>query len=168
MSGSSPPLPKTDVIPIEILSKPSTVIKCFNKTITDNETSYELTLITMKRSFLLVINNIEMGFLQALRTRQDNITMSESELIESFMNKNTLLRGLSLAISGYSTCLIDSANSVASLSLASRLSKTLNDNGPVYVANNMEAPDRLDVIYRQVFQFILKSMVVRTGHNKSS
>ena len=104
---------------------------------------------------MLVINNVECtkGFMMC-HLKQMGAAMSGEALIQSFMNENSSLKGLSLAIGGHSTCLIASENSLASLSLASRLSKSLNNNGPVYVANNLEAIDKLEEIYNKIFQFV--------------
>jgi hypothetical protein len=148
-------------IPYDVISKPSNVIKTFNKTIRVAESFYEMTLITMKRSFLLAIENVEPGGPLGRLNPPTDTTLSSDMLIQSFMSGNNSLKGLSLAIGGHSTCLIASEHSLASLSLASRLSRSLNNNGPVYVANNTQAPsdtldqqDNVTSLYERIFQFV--------------
>lgn len=136
---------KKDAPKFEVLAKPSDVIKTFNKTISVAGSYYELTLITMKRSFLLVMEDAQEG--------RNIAAMSSETLIQSFMRENSSLKGLSLAVGGNATCLIASEHSLASLSLASRLSKTLNNNGPVYVANNIQQSE-LSSLYEKVFSFV--------------
>jgi hypothetical protein len=151
-------------ISFEVLSKPSNTIRTFYRTVNVAGSSYEMTLVTMKRSFLLVLDNVEGNFL--MRNQNEDV-MSREMLIQSFMSDNSSLKGLSLAIGGHNTCLIASENSVASLSLASRLSKSLNNNGPVYVANNLQMPDetldRVDGIsnlYDKIFQFVRQNYIL--------
>ena len=154
-----------DAVPFQIVSKPSTIIKTFRKIITIDGQSYELILVTMQRSFMLVVKNCNSNLLPnfpALNQKDDGeVAMSEEMLVQSFMNENLPLKGLSLAIGGHSTCLVASENPLASTSLASRLSKKFNLNRPVYVANDTQTPDDLcelndltSKLYLKIFQFV--------------
>lgn len=152
---------KKNVVPTEytITSKPSKVVQHHQTTIDHDGTTYSLDLVTMKRSFLLVINNVGLGELSMREVENDQ--MSQEEIIGCFMETNSSLRGLSLAIGEHSTCLIDSENSLASATLATRLSKKFNLNRPVYVANNLQishgtidSAGALSNIYVKIFQFV--------------
>lgn len=160
-------------IPYEILSRPSKCIKVHHKTIMIDSTTYQLVLIRMSRTFLLAINNLNTctdsipGIPQRVMAAtvgscDDNtVGLSEDQLIRCFMESNSNLRGLSLAIGDICTCLIESDNSLASSSLATRLSKRLNLSRPVYVANNLqvsqdiiELSQYMSKFYMKVFQFV--------------
>ena len=140
------------------ISNPSKCINQFQTVINIDEASCHLVLVTMKRSFLLAINCKGFGSLSHPNT--DRVFPRE-QLICGFMESNPALRGLCLAIGDHSTCLIPSDNSLASATLATRLSKKFNKNRPVYVANNLQLPyDSLDSstmmskLYMKVFQFV--------------
>lgn len=82
--------------------------------------------------------------------------MSQNEIIKSFMESNSSLKGISLAIGEHSTCLIDS---LASATQASRLSNKLHK--PVYMANNMQlSHDTIESsgvkakLYMKIFQCV--------------
>ena len=148
-------------IPVKVVSKPSDVIKAFERTISLAGSFYDLTLITMKRSFLLVIDSVDERKITRPDRKQHAKNMSSERILESFLVGNPALRGLSLAIGGHSTCLIASEHSLASSSLAVRLSKSLNNNGPVYVANNMQPPndtpdqfENVTGLHEKIFQFV--------------
>lgn len=157
---SSDPQPKC-----EITSNPSKVIKYFEKTIVVDDAPIKLDLVTMKRSFLLVISNgsrnsLPINILEPQKNAPQR-ELTREELIRGFMDSNSSLKGLSLAISGCSTCIKESDNSLSSATLASRLSKKLNADRPVYVANNIQLPhDSIDSggltakLYLKIFQFV--------------
>lgn len=116
-----------------------------------------LTLVIMKRSFLLALSNEH----NRLAVQGDP---TRESLVEGFMSSNSSLKGLSLAIGDCSSCLIPSNSDLNSSTLAMRLSKKFNSNGPVYVANNFDfARDTIDTseflsrLYMKVFQFISKN-----------
>lgn len=136
-----------------ITSNPSEIIKHYNRVITIDGVSLGLILVTMRKSFLLSIHNV--GILD------QNDEISKDSMIRGFMNSNQNLTGLSLAIGDQSTCIMNSDNSLDSATLASRLSKKLNIDRPVYVANNLNLPyDSIDdstfksKLYLKVFQFV--------------
>lgn len=136
-----------------ILSNPSNVIKYHRRVVTIDGITLSLILVSMKRSFLLTIQNAS-SF-----DNQDEI--SKDGMIMGFMNSNQTIKGLSLAIGDQSTCIINSDNSLDSATLASRLSKKLNLDRPVYVANNYNPPyDTIDdsafksKLYLKTFQFV--------------
>lgn len=158
-------------VPYEILRSPSGVIKTYERVVSIDDTQYQLVLITMSRSFLLSINDLTTGedLYPSLPKRSipanegdcNKIQLAQHELIRYFMEAHPNMNGLSLAIGEHSTCLIDSANSLASSTLATRLSKKFNLNRPVYVANNIQVPRNLIDIsefmskfYMKVFQFV--------------
>lgn len=155
-----------DTVPFEIISKPSATIKTFQDCIVVDENAFELILVTMKRSFLLVIkkrsDNTLTQFTHPSQGDKVEETMSEDMLVQSFMNQNLPLKGLSLAIGEHSTCLKPSDNSLASTSLASRLSKKLNNGQPVYVASDIQVSsqdtcdlsDFMSKFYLKIFQFV--------------
>lgn len=157
----------------QITSKPSKGINTYHKLIDVDQSTYLLTLLTMSRSFLLSISNVRVGsnLLPGLprqlmddiedEKNSDDIKMPHSTLIRCFAESDSRLKGLSLAIGERSTCLIESENSLASCTLASRLSKKFNLNRPVYVVNNIEIPrDQIDVsdfmckFNMKMFQFV--------------
>lgn len=155
----------SNAVSFEIVSKPSTIIKTFRKIITVDGQSYELILVTMKRSFLLVVknsnNDLLPNFPSLNKTDDGEVTMTGEMLVQSFMNEDSPLKGLSLAIGEHSTCLVASENPLASTSLASRLSKKFNLNRPVYVANDIQVPhdncdltDLMSKLYLKIFQFV--------------
>lgn len=150
--------------PYEVQSKPSAIIKSCQKTITISDKAYDLTLVTMKRSFLLVVKSAESirpCIPQFVNVNGSDADMSDEELVQGFMDVNPPLKGLCLAIGDHSTCLIPSENSLASSSLAIRLSKKLNLNRPVYVVSDIQAPtdtfdapDVMSRLYLKIFQFV--------------
>lgn len=138
----------------KILSEPSCVIKVHNTTVTLEDIPITMTLVTMKRSFLLALDNRSDSF-------TFNTSSSPEALIEGFMGTNSSLKGLSMAIGDCSSCLIPSNSDLSSSTLALRLSKKFNSGGPVYVANNFEfGRDTIDTseflsrLYMKVFQFV--------------
>lgn len=142
----------TDNFKTTITSNPSNVIRHHNKVINIDGVSLSLTMVTMKRSFLLTIQNAG----NSDRTEE----ISKDSIIRGFMVSNRNLNGLSLAIGEQSTCIINSDNSLDSATLASRLSKKLNLDRPVYVANSSNVPyDTIEgntfksKLYLKVFQF---------------
>lgn len=131
--------------------------------------SIELNLVTMKRSFLIAINNVDLVQSQGFDVQipftgnEDNKSsdVTRDDMIRGFMDSNMSMQGLSLAIGKHNTCLINSDNSLASATLASRLSRKLNLDRPVYVANNFQFPDNTvesdtfqAKLYMKVFQFV--------------
>lgn len=153
-----------------VISNPSKVIGHHRQLINIEDVSLELNLVTMKRSFLLSINNVDLdGFrdfgeqqipLNSGGEEQVNV-ITRDDMIRGFMDSNSTMKGLSLAIGQHNTCLMNSDNSIASATLASRLSKKLNQNRPVYVANNFQfSNDTLELdsfmakLYMKVFQFV--------------
>jgi len=139
----------------------SKVIKYVTREVEIEGVRVYLGLVTMKSSFLVVVNS--KSFNDSLDQMDDDHDkeLSREAVIRGFSNSNDSLRGLSLAIGEHSTCLINSESSVASSTLATRLSKKLNQNRPVYVANNFHLPhDTLDPdgfvtkLYMRIFQFV--------------
>lgn len=144
------------------ISYPSKVIKYFWEIFEINGTAVSLTLITMKKSFLLCINNHKPGELvgQQESSNMKNSFLTE-QLMRGFMGNNQNLKGLSLAVGDVNTCIVGSENSLESAMLASKLSKKLNFNRPVYVAYNVQLPLDTDDgigsnarLYLKVFQFV--------------
>lgn len=165
-----------EAVAFKIQSKPSAVIKSHQRTITIDGKAYELILVTMKRSFLLVVKDAacissSLGLPPPLLNVDGaEADMSGEALIRSFMNVNSPLQGLSLAIGEHSTCLIPSDNSLASTSLATRLSRKLNLNRPVYVAsdvkpstNSLDMTDFMSKLYLKIFQFVNANYPVCAG-----
>lgn len=144
------------------ISNPSEVIKHFWEFIEINGTAISMTLITMKRSFLLTVNNFKPSELTGqYQTEKHSVGVLKDSIKRGFMGTNNNLKGLSLAIGELNTCIIGCENSLDSAMLASKLSKKLNDNKPVYVAYNVQLPlDTEDGIgstaklYMKVFQFV--------------
>lgn len=134
-----------------VVAEPSQAIKHYEQVVVICGVEVCFTLVTMKRSFLLVI---------------DNPATAPQNAMMGFMKSNSTLKGLSLAIGEHSTCIIDSQSSIASATLASRLSKKFNQNRPVYVANNFQpAHDMIDSegfiskLYLKTFQFVESNYV---------
>lgn len=128
------------------------IIKYFETVIQVGTVDVQLTLITMSRSFLLHLGEPEIS----ARTGD---TLTKEDIARKFMDAN--LKGLCMAIGQHSTCLIESDNSLASATMASRLSKKFNQDRPVYVANNVIVPqheldssDFIAKLYLKVFQFV--------------
>ena len=142
---------------LKISSRPSEVVRQVEKFIDFNgpleKVIIKLTLVTMRRSFLLAINRVN-------SVKESGDTMSNEDMINCFRDSNTSLNGLSLAIGDQSTCLVPSDNSVASATLATRLSKKLNSNRPVYVASSINLADEMSEsnlmpkLYLKIFQFL--------------
>lgn len=136
----------------KLVSQPSEVIKSVAKTIEIDKVHLKLTLVAMKRSFLLVISNVG----------DDTVyQINPDDMVRGFSASNLPLQGLSLAIGKHSTTIIDSDNSLASASLATKLSEKLNLNRPVYVANNFQLPYNfvepdsfMSKLYLKLFQFV--------------
>lgn len=148
----------------EVLARPSAVIKHHRKTISHHNQGYDLLLVTMKRSLLLVVKKVEgsvLGLPPLVDGDEKEADLTDLELVQSFMNANPPLRGLSLAIGEHSTCLIPGENSLASSSLATRISRKLNLNRPIYVvseiqiaADDLDAADLMPNLYLKIFQFV--------------
>lgn len=144
------------------ISKPSSVMKHFWEVLEVNGTAISLTLVTMRNSFLLCINNYKPGELTGQQElSQLRIGVVRDGLLRGFMGTNENLRGLSLAIGELNTCIVSSENSLHSATLASKLSKKLNSNRPVYVAYNVQLPHDTDdgigssaKLYLKIFQFV--------------
>lgn len=140
--------------------EPSKYVKYFKQTLVLDESQIELRLVTMRRSFLLVISGLDDG---------DNLDDEASEvsrdaMIKGFMESNNRMKGMSLAIGQSSTCILNSNNSLNSTSLAERLSKCLNQNRPVYVANNfgmIKSGEFIDKLYMKIFQFVKNHYIIR-------
>lgn len=165
MSGQeTQPVISESGCPLVVEANPSNVIKHHQRVLNISGSQINLTLITMKRSFLLVVSNESNSGPTAFEepTRGDNSdSISKEDMIRGFMGSNSTLKGLSLAIGGLNTCIVNSENSLASATLASRLSKKCNNNRPVYVANNFQFPhDTVDPdefsakLYLKIFQFV--------------
>lgn len=151
----------TPASPCVVTSKPSKVITNHDTFVEVNGVSIHSSLVLMKRSFLLVLNNACLSQRASIKTAIDGDKITKEEVIRGFMNTNTTLRGLSLGIGEHSSCLIESDESIISSTLATRLSKKINRNRPVYVANNIKLPqEELDPsgfmakLYLRVFQFV--------------
>lgn len=144
------------------VSKPSQIIKHFWELFEINGTAVSLTLVTMRKSFLLCVNNYKPGELTGQQeASQLRIGVIRDEILRGFMGTNENLRGLSIAIGELNTCIVSSENSLHSATLASKLSKKLNYNRPVYVAYNVQLPHDTDdgigsgaKLYLKIFQFV--------------
>lgn len=132
-------------------AEPSEVIKHFEKVISLDQMKVRLHLVTMRRTFLLQIGN------------DDDSKLEDADPIRSgFSGSNHALDGLSLAIGDQATHITSSGNLLESASLASRLSKSVNRNRPVYIANNFIYPTRYtnehgqlaSQLYMKIFQFV--------------
>jgi len=150
------------------ITKPSRSIRTYSETISFDASSYHMILVVMDKTFLISINSVTKrsflfpNLLEQVSPHTENnegLKKIEDEDMSSLTDSN--LKGLSMAVGEYSTCLIDSDNSLASTSLATRLSRKLNNNRPVYVANNLNMPsdlvdmsDFMSKFYMKVFQFI--------------
>lgn len=147
----------------EVIAQPSEVIHHHEKFIEIEGVRVMLTLVTMKRSFLLVIGN---SGVDILPQHSQDPQLERERMIRGFMRSNSTLSGLSLALGEHNTCMIESNSSLASATLASRLSKKLNKNRPVYVANNFQcASNVIDTetlttkLYLKIFQFVQSKYV---------
>lgn len=136
----------------EIISKPSEVIKSIEKEVDIDRVRLTVTLITMKRSLLLVINSADECRIQLV---------DPDDLVRGFSASNSPLLGLSLALGKHNTTILESSNSLDSASLATKLSEKLNLNRPVYVANNFQIPydfvnpdNFMSKLYLKLFQFV--------------
>lgn len=144
-------------ISCRVTSNPSNVIKHFEELITVGQTRARLNLITMKRTFLLDISHNSI-FSDAI----SNDKPKASHLIDGLNTNNTALNGLSLALGDYNTIISFRGDTHASSNLATRLSKSLNKNRPVYVSNNleysldpvMEQGNLTSLLYMKIFQFV--------------
>lgn len=152
---------KLEASPYELISSPSKTINHYSQILSISDATIELNLVTMKRSFLLVINNVSLEGRGDQREASVDDAMSIDQMIRGFMNSNDSLKGMSLAIGQCSTCIVNSESSLDSVTLAQRLSKSLNLNRPVYVANNFQYPrDTVDStefmtkLYMKIFQFV--------------
>lgn len=122
------------------VTTPSKAIRHFETTLELDGLHIRVDLITMRRSFLLAVNN--------------------ADTPRGFRDCNTSLNGLSLSIGGLSTCLINANTSESSTTLALRLSKKFNNNNPVYVSNNVMPGRDIDMesftskLYMKVFQIV--------------
>lgn len=148
----------------DIIAKPSKGIGVHETTLSLENVPVGLTLVTMKRSLLLVIHDTDSNsafrFLDIDATGM-NEHMAREMMIQGFTNSNRALKGLALSIGDHSTCIISSENSLNSATLASRISKKLNYNRPVYVASNLEQPQHvldsgmvMAKFYMRVFEFV--------------
>lgn len=146
----------------DMISKPSKTISVHEATISIEDVPINLTLVAMKHSLLLVIHDSDSQPVMNLGDLGPaDRHVSREVMIQGFMNSNSSLRGLALGIGEHGTCIISSDNALNSATLASRISKKLNANRPVYVANNLTQPQQVldsDIViakfYMRVFQFI--------------
>lgn len=149
-------------IVIETISRPSKTIRLYETTICIEDVPINLTLVTMKHSILIVIHDsgskpiLNLGDMSA-----ENKHIAREIMIQGFMSSNTSLKGLALGIGEHGTYIISSDSALNSATLASRISKKLNANRPVYVANNITQPQQVldsDTViakfYMKVFQFV--------------
>lgn len=91
----------------------------------------------MERTFLVVVDEAK---------SYDAIPFSQSK---------SCLDSLSMAIGDLSTSISYKGNPLVSSSLAIRLSKSCNQNRPVYVANNLQCSDEQTAdLYGIIFQFV--------------
>lgn len=128
----------------ETISRPSKRIGHFEDIIKNDQVSLRLTLITMKRSFLLAIN-------PCVHFGAEDARISKEQFAKSYLD------GLSLALGDLYTCIIDRGDesSVASCTLASRLSRSVNGNKPVYVSVNHSIPsENIENVYQKIFRFV--------------
>lgn len=120
------------------ICEPSQVISYNEDIITLEGIQIQLILICMKRTLLLVIDKPN---IDAFVDDRSGININKAErVLQGFSSTNNSLNGLSMAIGTLSTTLINSEHSIISSKLASNLSVKINQNRPVYVANNFEIP----------------------------
>lgn len=141
----------------QVTAEPSKVIKHFTTFITLSKVAIQLNLITMRGTILLVVNDMSLSS----ACDSPNSNMTKHDLVQALTNPSMVLDGLTLAIGDHSTCLTTRGDSHASAALASRLSKAVNKNRPVYVASNLRTGTDLDDISSQlhmkIFQFVRSS-----------
>lgn len=110
------------------------MIQATEKVITYDDIRIHLTLLSMHRTFLLVL---------------------ERDGYSTNFDQTSPLEGLSMAIGEYSSPIYNSGDPLASSSLAARLSKSCNKSKPVYVANNSGASEEITSnLYMNIFQFV--------------
>lgn len=138
--------------PYELISEPSKVIRTVDTVLDIDRVRLRLVLVTMRRSFLLVISQPD-----ANKVHQ----VDPFDMIRGFTASDMPLQGLSLALGKHNTTIVESENSLASATLATRLSEKFNLNRPVYVSNNFQLPYDfvnpdmfMSKLYLKIFQFV--------------
>lgn len=166
MTTEANPSAEDDITNIvcETVSKPSRTLCMHETTLSLEDIPVGVTLITMERSLLLVIHDCDSSpnfKFAGINEHAANEHTIRDMMIQGFMESNKALRGLALGIGDHSTCIISSDNALSSATLASRISKKLNQNRPVYVANNLQQSQHIldsDMVmakfYMRVFQFV--------------